>query len=383
MKRKGLCLLIAVALGGTVFAVQAQTDSGSTQGTTASSQSVWPQGYDTRWYIAPAVGQYFNDSDRDDVGNSQLYYGIGVGRFFSPNFSLDFFFDRTNRSDHGNRHWANNSYGAEGRFYAGSWDSWRPYALAGVMGSYHMNPYDHGWAPAAELGVGLSKNIGKNFDFRVEAAYRYDFDNDSISSENGYGDWRVGVALAMRLGAIPAPAPVAKAPAPTCDQLDDDGDGVNNCVDQCPNTPAGVMVGPNGCPQKVVIDLRGVNFKFDRPKKGETAIAPTLREPTAQSLAILKQAVDVLQRYPHLKVKVAGYTDSIGTDKYNQGLSERRAQIVYNYLTSHGISASRLEGPVGYGETHPIATNSTKQGRAQNRRTELQVDQSTLPAQTK
>jgi OOP family OmpA-OmpF porin len=74
-------------------------------------------------------------------------------------------------------------------------------------------------------------------------------------------------------------------------------------------------------------------------------------------------------------VTVAGYTDAIGTDAYNQGLSERRAKIVYDYLTGHGIDASRLEGPIGHGENNPVAPNDTEQGRARNRRTELQVQQ--------
>jgi OOP family OmpA-OmpF porin len=124
-----------------------------------------------------------------------------------------------------------------------------------------------------------------------------------------------------------------------------------------------------------VIDLRGVNFKFDRPKKGETNIAKALAEPSADSIAILDQAVDTLQRYPQVKVTVAGYTDSVGTDAYNQSLSERRAKIVYDYLTSHGVSASRLEGPIGHGEADPIDSNDTDAGRARNRRTELQVQQ--------
>jgi OOP family OmpA-OmpF porin len=139
--------------------------------------------------------------------------------------------------------------------------------------------------------------------------------------------------------------------------------------------PPGTIVGPDGCPQKVVIDLRGVNFKFDRPKKGETNIAKTLAEPSADSISILDQAVDTLQRYPQVHVTVAGYTDGVGTADYNQKLSERRAQIVYTYLTSHGIDASRLEGPIGHGMNDPIGDNSTDAGRAQNRRTELQVQQ--------
>ena len=73
------------------------------------------------------------------------------------------------------------------------------------------------------------------------------------------------------------------------------------------------------------------------------------------------------------------HTDSVGTEQYNQGLSERRATAVYDYLTSNGIDASRLQGPTGYGESRPIAPNTNPdgtdnpEGRARNRRTELNV----------
>lgn len=376
MKRKGLYFLIALALGG-VGAVHAQDTTAApadaaTTGTATSS-------YDDRWYIAPTVGGYYNDTDRN-TNSRQVYYGLGVGRFFTPNVSIDLFVDRTSRDvDAGNGKWANNTVGAAARFYAGDWNAWRPYLLAGVMGSNHHSAGDSGWAPAAELGGGLSKTITDSSDFRVEAGYRYDWDNKTQPAENGYGDWFLGFSIVSRFGApaaAPAPAPVAATPPPAdCSTMDSDGDGVNDCDDKCPGTPHGTIVGPDGCPQKVVIDLRGVNFKFDRPKKGETDISKSLAEPSADSIAVLSQAVDTLQRYPQVHVTVAGYTDSKGTDAYNQSLSERRASIVYNYLTSHGIDASRLEGPIGHGESNPIGDNATDSGRAQNRRTELQVQQ--------
>jgi OOP family OmpA-OmpF porin len=118
-----------------------------------------------------------------------------------------------------------------------------------------------------------------------------------------------------------------------------------------------------------------VNFKFDRPKKKETNIGPSLAEPTQDSLAILDQTVDTLKRYPQVRVLVAGHTDNVGTAEYNQSLSERRAKIVYDYLIAHGIDQSRLDPPVGYGLTKPIDTNDTAEGRARNRRTELDVQQ--------
>ncbi len=385
MKRKGLYFLIALALGG-VGAVHAQDTTVAPDNTYSSETAV--SSYDGRWYIAPGVGAYFNDDSRN-TNSRQFYQRLGFGRYFSPNMSVDFFFDHTGRHidnaiigagrGHSNRQWMNNSVGATARFYARDWNAWRPYALAGVMGSNHHNFRDRGWSPAVQFGGGLSKSAGPSTDFRLETGYRYEFDDKSQPNKDGYGDWFLGFSVVARLGtpaAAPAPVVVTEAPAaPDCSTMDSDGDGVNDCDDKCPNTASGTIVGPDGCALKVVIDLRGVNFKFDRPSVGETDISKSLAEPTADSISVLNQAVDTLQRYPQVRVTVAGHTDSVGTDAYNQKLSERRASIVYDFLTSHGIDASRLDGPIGHGETNPIGDNDTDAGRAQNRRTELQVQQ--------
>ena len=191
-------------------------------------------------------------------------------------------------------------------------------------------------------------------------------------------NWQDGGAMEGWLGgqlgirytfghAAPAPAPAPAAPAKTCADLDDDGDGVNNCNDKCPGSAAGQAIGPDGCPVPLTIDLKGVNFDFDKD---------TLRP---DAVAILDEAISILGKYPELKVEVAGHTDSKGTDEYNQALSERRARAVYDYLGSKGIGAERMVGPVGYGESKPIAPNTNEDGsdnpdgRAQNRRTELNV----------
>jgi outer membrane protein OmpA-like peptidoglycan-associated protein len=73
-----------------------------------------------------------------------------------------------------------------------------------------------------------------------------------------------------------------------------------------------------------------------------------------------------------VSVEVAGHTDATGTDEYNQGLSERRARSVVDYLVGKGIDRSRLDA-VGRGESQPVADNGTRDGRAQNRRVELNV----------
>jgi outer membrane protein OmpA-like peptidoglycan-associated protein len=80
----------------------------------------------------------------------------------------------------------------------------------------------------------------------------------------------------------------------------------------------------------------------------------------------------VLKEYDKTIVEVAGHTDSSGSDQYNQALSERRAQSVASYLGSHGVASKRLI-TVGAGETRPVASNDTEEGRAANRRVELTI----------
>ncbi|MGH8081029.1 MAG: OmpA family protein, partial [Lysobacter sp.] len=147
-----------------------------------------------------------------------------------------------------------------------------------------------------------------------------------------------------------------------CADKDDDGDGVNNCDDKCPGSQAGQTIGPDGCPVPVSIDLKGVNFDFDKA---------TLRP---DSVAILNEAAEILKRNPSLRVEVAGHTDLCGKDAYNQKLSERRAKAVYDYLTSNGVDAGRLAGPIGYGESRPLESTPQTMPACKsekNRRTEL------------
>jgi len=108
------------------------------------------------------------------------------------------------------------------------------------------------------------------------------------------------------------------------------------------------------------IVLRGVNFDFDKSE-----IRP-------DASVILEEAVSILSGKPNVRVRIEGYTDSTGPEDYNQGLSERRANSVRQYLVEHGIAEAQLTS-AGFGESNPIATNDTREGRALNRRVELQV----------
>ena len=141
--------------------------------------------------------------------------------------------------------------------------------------------------------------------------------------------------------------------------LDSDGDGVTDDKDQCPGTPRGVKVNQLGCPEREPIVLKGVNFAYDSA------------ELTQPSHAILDGVAKILTKHPDLKVTIAGHTDSMGTADYNMKLSQRRAESVMHYLISRGVHSANLTA-VGFGEEQPIASNDEVEGRAKNRRVELQ-----------
>jgi OOP family OmpA-OmpF porin len=90
-------------------------------------------------------------------------------------------------------------------------------------------------------------------------------------------------------------------------------------------------------------------------------------------MVALERAIDFIKRYPEANVSLEGHADSIGTDEYNQKLSERRAASVKNYLIKKGAIDERKITSTGYGESKPVASNNTKEGRAENRRVEVLI----------
>ena len=188
-----------------------------------------------------------------------------------------------------------------------------------------------------------------------------------------------GDGIPDHLDKCPDSDPAIKVGPDGC-PLDSDGDGIPDHLDECPNTPPGLKILPNGCalvgdcrkprPGEAVdakgcaVDqrfiLRGVKFEFDSDK---------LTKPAEQ---ILNDVADTLAAYPDVTVEVQGHTDSLGTDAYNLGLSERRSNSVKRYLSGRGVNGARMR-PVGYGEAQPIADNATAEGQEENRRVEFRV----------
>ncbi|BEV02555.1 OmpA family protein [Novosphingobium olei] len=124
---------------------------------------------------------------------------------------------------------------------------------------------------------------------------------------------------------------------------------------------SGIDVTPTDNGTAILVNLpNGVTFDTD-----STAIKPAFRD-------TLDRVAQSLTDYPNSLIDVYGYTDSTGSDAYNQQLSERRAQAVASYLSSRGVSASRIRSQ-GFGESQPVASNDTVEGRAANRRVEIKI----------
>jgi outer membrane protein OmpA-like peptidoglycan-associated protein/opacity protein-like surface antigen len=144
---------------------------------------------------------------------------------------------------------------------------------------------------------------------------------------------------------------------------DDDGDGVFNNTDSCPDTPRGVQVDRDGCQLQIPVDeqpvvLEGVLFELNSA------------EISAASYTVLERVATQLASWTGGRIEVAGHTDAAGEAEYNQELSRRRAEAVRDYLRSRGVNDDLLVVR-GFGETKPIADNSSPDGRAQNRRVTL------------
>ncbi len=144
--------------------------------------------------------------------------------------------------------------------------------------------------------------------------------------------------------------------------LDADGDGVVDTADACPNTPAGTAVDTRGCPKLFAnaasFALTGVTFETSK-----AIIRPS-------SFAKLDEVAEALKANPDVRVEISGHTDNFGSDAANLRLSQARAEAVRRYFIDKGVAADRMEAR-GYGESRPVTTNDTVEGRAENRRVEM------------
>lgn len=329
-----------------------------------------------------AGGLQYNAADKDDrrSDNGAGFYA-GYGFPFSKYFTLE----------------GNMTYSDIDRDDAPDNNRWKEYGaeLNGLL----TFPLGYGWVPYLSGGIGLAKNrlvsaddsmtdgvlqagsgvfylidTGRHtWGFQLDAKYRVIQTNDSLFKGTIPGFDRNFEDVVVKLGAVymlgdkavktAPPAPVVAAAV-----IDSDGDGVPDDQDACPATAKGVKVDARGCAvqdaDNVLDAIGAVYFDFDRSvlKSSETA-------------KLDKAAASYNKRQSEsarLVISAEGHTDAMGTEAYNTALSERRAQVVKQYLVKKGVPAEKIFISA-LGEGRPAATNDTEQGRALNRRVEVNL----------
>jgi len=322
----------------------------------AMAQDSEQAGFDDRWYVGVMGGVARPGEDRltdSTVG----YFGAYIGRFFSPHLSLDLQIDAY-PAEFEAVEFANETqvfpadddfdiygYGATGRWHFGDpGNRHRPYGLVGLGIAEHDSAFDDGRDIYVSWGVGLQSKFGRNLRLRTQLEGRYDNDRETFARDNGFIDMIASVGLSWSFGGAPNAAP---APAAT----------------QAP-PPEQVAEPPRPMPPQRPAPEPEVAFEFDATVLFAFDSA-ALRD---DARAELDEAAGVLApRDGIVLIEVAGHTDSIGTDEYNQRLSERRAQAVADHLAARGVDRDRMR-VVGFGESQPKVPNTTPANRQQNRR---------------
>ena len=325
-----------------------------------------------------------HDRDRvvaDGIAGGALRYGMIFNERWNFEGALGYLEQDADSSKGGTSDLEQWSVGANALavFYRGK--PFQPFLLAGLGGVNSDYANDDDTNLYYDLGAGAFASI---FDdaARIRADVVYRFEDDDADNK----DWIFNIGVNIPLGKKSEPVVMAAAPldsdgdgvpddldqcpgtpagavvdANGC-ELDSDGDGVVDRLDKCPDTPPGLEVDADGCALPTVISLEGVNFRTNSAELLDGA-----DEVLDVQAATLDDNVDVL-------IEVAGHTDSVGDAGYNEQLSQRRAEAVRDYLVSKGVAAERITA-VGYGESEPIASNDTAEGRAENRRVELRIEE--------
>lgn len=346
-------------------------------------------------YINPFAGfQYFDDKRSLDESAT---YGFGIEYRFLPNWAIEGVYSRAN-ADH--KYGSGDSDFEEVRvdgtyYFAGPEEKWNPYVSLGAghadfgndssrMGTSGSN-HDE---TRVNVGTGVRYNVTDSFSLRGDLREFHGIDESTFDTQVSLG---FSLAFARTTTdpepvSVPAPVPAkpvdtdndgvvdAKDACPTTPQgaqvnsrgceLDSDNDGVVNSADQCPNTTAGADVDATGC-EGVTETIETFEVEVQFPTNSSVIGNKYDDE--------IRRVADFLKTHPETVVEIGGHSDNRGDADYNQFLSKRRAQAVAERLTDAlGIDADRVTA-VGYGETEPVATNTTAEGRAVNRRVEARI----------
>lgn len=318
----------------------------------AIANDAWAADYEQRSYVAPMASYVFADDDRgtdDAVGGA-----LAIGRRLSPYVGLEL---RGSYLDYGEvkeglsfacRNFGNDCPDAV-ELYAGG--------LGLNLYPFRGNLYVHLEALAgnhAHYSGGLGYVFGDvagNLSIVFEALYQ---------SADGVEEPRINAGLLLPFGSKPSAPPAPRREAAPPPAPEPPPEPVRVVEAPCAISAPDDVVDLSGCEVGETILLDGVHFAID---------SATLNARAKETLA---QVAEALATRTDLEVEVRGHTDATASDDYNLQLSVRRAESIQRYLVSAGIDAERLQVE-GFGESQPVASNETQEGRALNRRAELHV----------
>jgi len=307
-----------------------------------------------QFYIAPGLQKMNYDAE---VGlDNDLGYVIGIGYDFTSRLSAEFSVMDLNPETKAKREldqdlWKIDVlYGLDfdlGRF--------KPFVVSGLGNSNIDGENDSIW----DIGAGLRLPLNERWTWRTSIRNYYALGRDFEDQDFGIDTTLVYRFGGSRKSMTSSNEPPREGVQEVVEVADADRDGVPDANDLCSDTPRSYAVDKDGCPIAIEEVARVellVNFDFDRSEVKE------------QYLPEIESVARFMEQYPDRVVELEGHTDSRGTDAYNLGLSQRRAEAVMAELVGRfGISPSRVSAK-GFGESQPIGSNDSAQGRAENRR---------------
>ncbi|MFI8483228.1 OmpA family protein [Pseudomonas sp. NPDC078700] len=301
----------------------------------ASSMGVMAQGQGAV-EVEGFVNEYFTDSSRNFAHDEGSQYGGSIGYFLTKDVELALAYGEYHSLNGdkalGNKDIKGNMTDLKALYHFGeAGPGLRPYVSGGFAHQSISNVASSGrdHSTYATAGAGAKYYFTEMLYARagVDALYNID---------QGDTEWQAGLGVGLNFGGskpVVAAAVVEPEPAPVVEE------------------PAEIV--------RVELDVK---FDFDKSKVKE------------ESYGDIKNLADFMNQYPQTSTTVEGHTDSVGTDAYNQTLSEKRADAVRDVLVNqYGVGGERVNA-VGYGESQPVADNATAEGRAINRRVEAAVE---------
>ncbi|MCX5851377.1 MAG: OmpA family protein [Deltaproteobacteria bacterium] len=346
--------------------------------------------------ISPSIGGYQFEGNQtyseDPFYQPELAAGVGLGYNLTEKWGLEASLHYINANYNENEETDTWLYRLNGLYHFPSiGDKLVPFVAAGLGGITFNRSADD-----ADANFLLNYGAGLKYFFTDNLALRGDVYHIVTLNDN-YNNLLYTLGVTYLIG---GQKPVAVQPK------DSDGDGVIDDMDKCPDTPKGVVVDAAGCP--LDSDGDGIYDYLDKcpdvPGPGTVDGCPVKEEVQEEKEEAAAELIEkkrvrlnvefdfdkadvkakyhdeigkvaaVLKANPEITIVVEGHTDSRGTEKYNEALSQKRADSVKKYIVDKfGIKASRI-GAKGYGKSRPIADNATEEGRQINRRVEAAID---------